>query len=120
MSGVEILASQEVVIEYAFNWVAFEIAFGIAMIIAIICGVLFACKYEEMSPWLSFSIWIIVGILMGIFDGILFGEAGRNPIKYETQYKVTISDEVKMSEFYEKYEIIEQDGKIYTVRERNE
>ena len=40
--------------------------------------------------------------------------------KYETQYKVTISDEVKMDEFCEKYEIIEQDGKIYTVRERNE
>lgn len=26
--------------------------------------------------------------------------------------------EVKMSEFYEKYEIIGQDGKIFTVREK--
>ena len=41
-------------------------------------------------------------------------------IEYETHYKVTISDEVEMNDFYETYEIVEQDGKIYTVRERNE
>lgn len=32
------------------------------------------------------------------------------------EYKVTISDEVKFSEFTDKYEIINQEGKIYTVK----
>lgn len=34
--------------------------------------------------------------------------------KYE--YKVTITDEVSLNEFYEKYEITDQEGKIYTIR----
>jgi Na+/melibiose symporter-like transporter len=36
-----------------------------------------------------------------------------------TRYKVTISDEVSMNDFLERYEIVDQEGKIYTVRERD-
>ena len=35
-----------------------------------------------------------------------------------TEYKVTIDDSVQYVEFTEKYEVIDQEGKIYTVRER--
>ena len=35
-----------------------------------------------------------------------------------TQYQVTISDNVNFNEFNNKYKIISQDGKIYTVEER--
>ena len=34
------------------------------------------------------------------------------------EYKVTISDDVSFNELYEKYEIVEQEGEIYTIRER--
>lgn len=37
---------------------------------------------------------------------------------YETRYQVTIDDSVSMNEFQSKYEIIEIEGKIYTIRER--
>ena len=33
-------------------------------------------------------------------------------------YKVTISDEVNFVEFNNKYEIIDQDGLIYTIKEK--
>lgn len=36
----------------------------------------------------------------------------------DTIYKITVSDEVSLMELSEKYEIIEQDGKIFTVREK--
>lgn len=36
--------------------------------------------------------------------------------KYE--YQVTIDDSVSMNKFYEKYEIVEVNGKIYTIREK--
>lgn len=36
----------------------------------------------------------------------------------DTIYKVTISDEVNFVEFNNKYEIIDQDGLIYTIREK--
>ena len=34
-----------------------------------------------------------------------------------TCYKVTISDDVKLVEFLEKYEILDTEGEIYTIRE---
>ena len=34
-----------------------------------------------------------------------------------TQYKVTISEDVKLVEFLERYEILDTEGEIYTMRE---
>ena len=36
----------------------------------------------------------------------------------EYTYKVTVDDTVKFNEFYDKYEIISQDGKIFEVKLR--
>lgn len=36
------------------------------------------------------------------------------------EYQVTISDSVSMVEFNEKYDVIEVEGKIYTIREKEE
>ena len=33
-------------------------------------------------------------------------------------YTVTISDEVKMKEFYNRYDIISQKGEVYVIREK--
>ena len=38
--------------------------------------------------------------------------------KYE--YQVTINNSVSMTEFYDKYEIVEVEGKIYTIREKEQ
>ena len=43
--------------------------------------------------------------------------SNEDSIKY-IQYKVTIDETVSMVKFMDKYEIIDQEGKIYTVRER--
>jgi hypothetical protein len=37
-----------------------------------------------------------------------------------TRYKVTISEDVKLVEFLEQYEILDTEGEIYTIREVNE
>ena len=50
--------------------------------------------------------------------GSIVGSSCSRPVEYTTEYKVTISNEVLMNEFNEKYEIVSQDGKIYTIRER--
>lgn len=39
--------------------------------------------------------------------------------KTYTQYKVLVDNSVSMNEFLEKYEIINIDGKIYTIQEIN-
>lgn len=60
---------------------------------------------------------IIYSLIFGVITGALIGMIIQKPIAYETQYKVTISEEVALKDFYDKYKIIEQDGKIFTIRE---
>ena len=114
MNGVEILSTQEVEIEYDFNSTAFCIAFGIVCFIFIIYGIYQSIKFYD---WIGY--YIVLGLILGIAIGLLVGTTFGTPSKYETQYKVAVSDEVLMNEFNEKYEIVEQEGKIYTVRERH-
>ena len=62
---------------------------------------------------------ILAGLIMaGICAPLIGGLALATPVEYETHYKVTIDDSVSMSEFMDKYEILDQEGKIYTVREK--
>ena len=117
MSGVEILASNEVAIAWAsWNWTSFLVIVGIAFGVALFVG--FVAGLAEMD--ISFGLFIFIMIFVigsGLF-GVCIGFTTGEPTEYETQYKVTIDDSVSMNEFIEKYEIIDQEGKIYTVRER--
>ena len=115
MTGVEILAVEEVATGFAFNWTVALISGGI---IALICTLTIAVFGISPVDWEDWLFCITIGLIVGALFGALFGCVNQTPVDYETQYKVSISDEVSINEFSEKYEIIEQDGKIYTVRER--
>lgn len=115
MTGIEILAAQEVVTKYALNWTACWIVFSIIFGIFILIGILVSL-YD--GDWKNLLIGAICGLAFGLLFSPIFGAALRTPVAYETQYKVTISDEMPMNEFLEKYEIIDQEGKIYTIREK--
>ena len=117
MSGIEILTSNEVAVVYEkFNWSNFWIAIAIATFGALIVGFAVGLdSHDGVIGLLAFASALIIG---GLVFGPIIGCNTGEPIKYETQYKVTINDSVSMTEFLDKYEIIDQDGKIYTVRER--
>ena len=113
MTGVEILATQEVATAFAFNWSYFWLAFAIVCGGGSVVGLVLTLVNED-------SVGIIAGVIVGIIGGIIAGTgvaANALPVEYETQYKVTISDEVSMNDFLAKYEIVDQEGKIYVVRE---
>lgn len=111
MSGVEILSTTEVVTESVSNYTLV----GLIWIGVIILGTLIGYIAEEFDgALLGFFIGVVVGMFVSGFVMIIT----TTPTAYTNEYKVTISDEVSLNEFMEKYEIIDQDGKIYTVRER--
>ena len=112
MTGVEILATQEVVTAYAWNWSAYVITFAIITIVTGLVGLCIGDGFFE-----DFLVGILVGAVFGALIGIIPAKLTK-PSEYETQYKVTISDEVSMNDFLERYEIVSQEGKIYTVIER--
>lgn len=111
MDGVEILYTYPYVIE---DGCSIFISYIVTIVIAVIAFLFFALIIESFHP-----AFLIASVAFGLLIGIPSGYIGADSRKvYEEEYKVTISDEVSMNEFLEKYEIISQEGKIYTVRER--
>lgn len=117
MTGVEILAIEEVAIAWAsWNWKGFLSVVGLVFLVAAIVSILVSVS----DDWgLGIGIFFVVFVVGGALFGTLVGRTTGEPTEYETQYKVIIDDSVSMNEFLEKYEIIDQDGKIYTVREKD-
>lgn len=117
MDGVEILALKEIAIEYVYCWRAFGITLGIIFAIYAVVGIVLCVKNYDWSYIPHFA---LAGLILGLVFGVVTGLAFMEPVEYETQYKVTISSDVSMIEFLDRYEIIDQDGKIFTVREKQE
>lgn len=76
--------------------------------------VLFAILKYGRNSWKEFTI-LVACVALSIVCGCLIPED-----EYETHYQVTVDNSVSMNKFQNKYEIIEVEGKIYTVRERVE
>ena len=114
MTGVEVLAVQDVVTGYIYNWIAYAIAFIVIFVVSTgIAVLIYGKRFEDIIASM------ILGCIVASFFATLPTQAVSSK-KYETQYKVLISDEVSMNEFVAKYEIISQEGCIYTVRNREE
>lgn len=120
MNGVEIL--NEIPIYNIAEWALATVA-----VIFIVTPLAFFIR--SIIEWEGFRYIILntaSGFLIGLFMTILFivftSEADiaydKNNVQHY-QYQVVVSDEVEFNEFMEKYEILEQNGDIYTVQERN-
>ena len=107
IEGIEIL-SQEVCNEFNIR------AFFACVILFMIIGMAFDF-FKDLSDGV---VGALLGIILGIFIYFIIFHV-IIPDKY-IQYKVTVSEEVSMVEFYEKYEIIDVDGAIYSIREKND
>lgn len=113
MSGVEILSTTEVVVESVSNY----ILAGLICVGVVILGTLLGYMADKLFGAL---LGVLFGAALGVLVVDLVMVLTETPIAYTNEYKVTISDEVSLNDFMEKYEIIDQEGKIYTVRERGE
>lgn len=111
MTGVEILSIGEIGAGSAFNWTMVILGGGL---IGLVAGFMGAVMED------SIGFGILLFIVVSIFTGVICGFGNAKPTHYVPTYKVIISDEVSMNDFMDKYEILEQDGRIYTVKERED
>ena len=98
-----------------FVLVGMAVVFAVTMISLIReCG----CPVD-LDDWLTTifgsAFMSILGALLG---ALIWSGVSDDAKRSTTTYDVLISDEVKMNEFNEKYEIISQKGNIYTIKER--
>lgn len=110
MNGVEILSSTTY-----YNTILPAWCFFVGLAGAIAFAIIFSLCLVDNRGRLATITGLIMIVLTTISClGIIKNSAD---IAY-IEYKVTIDDSVSMTEFMDKYEIIDQEGKIYTVKER--
>ena len=110
MQGVTILN------EYVVNnapWGFLPLVAGIA--IAAVCLVYAISCYIDHEGGLG-TMFMLLALISCVFIG-----AGTRilSVPAETHYQVIVDDSVSFAEFTNKYEILDKDGQIYVVVERN-
>ena len=105
LPGVELL--NEIVVEVSYGWPLLVLIFGIIIVFAIGLG----CDS---------GFGVCFGFIMFII-GVIFAATDILPPKETyTKYDVIVDDSVSLVDFYEKYEVIDINGKIYTVKEKED
>ena len=116
MTGVEILSS-ETIYEIEHFWWLIPLFAGIGLLIGLILVIIdwIDCGFDAECIIGIFALTAVFA-LAGVV-GSFISEHKTDVIDY-IEYKVTIDDSVPLNEFLDKYEILDQEGKIYTVKER--
>lgn len=107
LEGIEVLSKIEIMCPPAWALVLLFVTMIVAVIFVVVT------LYEKHDILYTLS---IIFLLLFIGSFILCFVLERPTGKYE--YKVTIDDSVSMNEFNERYEIIEVEGKIYTIKDK--
>ena len=112
MTGVEILSQETIYNSILPGW-CMLVGLGLMAILVVI-----GLALSEDPHKIIGAICIVVAIFIFISAMVLCCTENKNNICH-IEYKVTIDDSVSMNEFLDKYEIIGQEGKIYTVKEKD-
>lgn len=116
MNGIEIL-SEQAVYQVDFLWWLFFLFTGIGFVIGLIVAIKEWVDFGWDANMLYFMLMTtIVGAWVGVL-GIIFSEHETDIVDH-IEYKVIVSEDVNFNEFMNKYEVVDQDGKIYTVKDR--
>ena len=115
MNGLEILSSETIYETEVFLWLIPLFA-GIGLLIGLILSIKewIDCGFD--GEYIFCTIALVVACAFVGFLGALISEHETDTVLH-IEYKVTIDDSVSMNEFLDKYEILDQEGKIYTVKE---
>ena len=121
MEGVRILAEQIIYKENLIAELVFGLNVGAALVIGIIILTFFftAVRYDDFTFIPSLIIFVFIGLFVASsFLAIKsYEDLQHKEIDY-IEKKVILEDAVQMNEFLNYYEILDQDGEIYIVRER--
>ena len=110
MTGVEMLSSETIYNSILPEWC---LALGLlGFCVTLYFAIMLFMDCYEVAPW----VFLIVSIAFAVV-ALLSVISNTSDINH-IEYKVTIDDSVSMNEFLDKYEILDQEGKIYTVKER--
>lgn len=112
MEGIEVLNQIEIM-GRSPKLVVIALTFGILFCIFAISAIVSAIVKKDTACGI-FGTFMFITFLCFIVTKSASNKEIIPTSKYK--YQVTIDDSVSMTEFYEKYEIIDIEGKIYTIK----
>ena len=113
INGVTVLASEVVMTSSILS----DVLFGLFLLVAIIGLICFSVGLTLNISSLGLGGLITIGasIVFGLLVGLPIDSMTQVP-DY-TKYEVILDDSVSMNEFMNSYEVLEQRGQIYVVKE---
>lgn len=114
MYGVTILSEMSVRGEE----LGFVMAWWFLTIAAIVGSIWDDVEYWHYSEWSTRIMGIIRTLIVGALTSIIAVGLCYEYNTFHTEYKVTIDNSVGFNEFTNRYEIISNDGDVYTVIEK--
>jgi hypothetical protein len=111
MEGLEVLSVKDGSIPISLSFFLGALCF----VVIVLSIYIIVCAITEGSFGGAMVGLIFLGL--GIFLNCMVIDETINPFSI---YKVLVSDSVSMNEFYNKYEILNVEGKIYTIKPKGE
>lgn len=107
MSGITILASESVMVPHPAGFI-----FAVIGLILMLFSVFFLAITDETRKAIMIA---AVGCIVA-FGGLIFSCTVK--VEDYIEHKILISEEVSFKEVYNKYEILETEGDLFVVKER--
>lgn len=108
MEGIEILQTIEVV-THTDAWLACIILFGVILV-----AFIFAIINNEVYDIPTIIVGCVLSIAL-VCSIIMY----KRSAKTHTEYMVTVDQSVNVVEFFDKYEVIEHEDKLWRIKEKD-
>ena len=121
LKGVTILNSYDIITPEWNGTILPAVVFGCIAVcsIATIIYVVLHLKQIQIKDVVGPFVILVIFTLFCMFGSIYeFTHLPEN--KYQTRYEVTISNDVNFNEFNSKYQVVKQEGLIYTIVEKTD
>lgn len=113
MEGFEIL-SQSIQQSESGMTLMISIVFYVMTLVCLV-GIVVSIIHRSISDIVGLSVATLICFGAAFASGYIY----QNRYEY-TEYKVIFTEKVDMNEFNKKYDVVSQEGKIFTLREKSE
>ena len=112
LDRITLLDTGTKVVSYTWGWSWGGFIAAIFAIFLIVVSII--CMIDGTGG----EIFVIAAIFVGMLGLFIFAHA--KPAKTINTYSVIIDDSVSMTEFYDRYDVLKVQGKIFTITERED
>lgn len=115
MEGVQfILHNPQYVTEYSWGWSWMGFLAGVLALVFIAMFILFVKMGDPI-----YILCAVFAALFTIGSTYIFSTSKGIESYHHSEYVVILHEDVNYKEFFEKYEIVDSDGKFYTIIEKD-